>query len=193
MDLDDKMRTFTSYHGTTKSNADKIRQTNVVIHKRTVGQEIYKANRGKLPGSLGYGFYTFVDDYILAEAFASKFSESVDVLTFEVVVSKDELLDLDEKDTQRKYHEFRRVYLVHAKNLLNRFNVSYNPSNQHVMDGIILEEFSSKLKQMENITVKSVTMCTFTPLDDESSHESSHVNNGQELCVKSKSVLKLIE
>lgn len=100
------------YHGTNKFLANKnIKKFENKTFKIVVPDiQVAPVHPFKLPGSLGYGYYTFKDDFELAR----KFSEKKYGLTKSAILridvdkefSDDHVLDLRDPDKQKLFLEF---------------------------------------------------------------------------------------
>ncbi|MCF1684277.1 hypothetical protein LQF67_01625 [Tetragenococcus halophilus] len=190
---------YVSFHGTESSVAEKkIRYDAENLEFTSLTRERQKrySNRGgsfqgsrkskpKSPGSLGYGFYTFIRPENMAEQFISRICESYKIIEVKTVIKENEVLDFEDEDTRFKFHEFRQSFKKHIDAIYRDLDRPRNTAKQHSVDGIIIESFINSLFKNENKLVNAVLMWTYTPLDgDESLH--SYVPNSLELCIRNK-------
>ncbi|MDG4978462.1 hypothetical protein [Lactococcus lactis] len=184
------------YHGTNEQGSIRIMEGG---YKRipSIRDEIDKCKQKehyKIPGSLGYGLYTFLDDPVLALEFSKKFNDdNVKVLKFEFDELDDEyIFDL----TQTKYIKIFKNHCKSSRKLIEKMitgtKLGTNDKKQHTFDGILLEMFFDNLKGIK--TVKAVKMATYTHLDeDEDSSYTSYAPNGVEFTVRDQSIIKNVE
>lgn len=134
------------YHGTVASNAQNILKSGRFFNNLQIIESVlYGGQRKKIkvPGSLGYGIYTFVDDPSMALNFIKKFNDDVQVLQIEVdVKDTNSILDF----TNVKHQEQFRKFSQNAQNVekANRiFKAMPNKSNGKVdlFAGIMTELF----------------------------------------------------
>ncbi|MDQ8249067.1 hypothetical protein Q3C32_04840 [Enterococcus faecium] len=196
---------YESFHGTASDIAkDKIKfdKKNIKLTNYntefSTGINYNRTKRGrkaKPPGSLGYGFYSFVYTKELAEKFISKCHSDYTVMKVISNFEEDEILDFEEKDVRDKFHAFRSVFLQHVKIIYEQFGKPSNTHNQHVIDGLVIENFINELARRENKTISSVLMWTFTPCGETEEDRKlvSYVPNGLELCIRNKDKIDLLE
>lgn len=198
---------FTSYHGTKISIAEnQIKYSPLNIKITNFASELNKGvtysrnpkssfSRPKIPGSLGYGFYTFIYTKELAEKFISRQIEDYKILKVVSTISDDELLDFNDYEMREKFHVFRTSFLKHAEQIMNTLGNPSNSYKQHSTDGIVIEYFISKLEKEEKKTVSAVQMWTYTPCEELDSNQKyvSFVPNGLELCIRNKQIITLLE
>lgn len=180
------------YHGTgkqlyeqKKSNYFKIINYNVIIEASK------HSTKYKVPGSLGYGIYTYTANDMAYEM-ADKFYEDPIVVEVELDLKNDEILDLNDDETSVAFHVFRKKALQTARLHRKKFKVPNN--KQNVLDGIVIELFIKNIKaKQHNVKVSAVKLKTFAPILEERPDEYSNVHNGNEVCLRDSSVIKSIE
>lgn len=180
---------YIGYHGTNATSAEDIIDRNF---KRLplISQELRKPSNYKLPGSLGYGLYTFNSDPELAEEFSKRFNDDVKVVKIKLDVDEEEIFDLDLLEQMKK---LRKYYRDSAKRVERNINgKKINDKKQNIFDGILLENLFCQIRTLKE--VKAVKMATHTFLDtDGSSAYTSRVHNGQEICIRDYTIIKTIE
>lgn len=170
------------YHGTANVNAQKIiKSQRFRSDLQIIDSILWEGNRQKIkiPGSLGYGTYTFVNDPKLALMFAKKENEDPVVLqVFIKTVDDDNLLDLTEADSQEQFQKFSGylrnsqkaqeifkafTFKRRKKSNIDSHNVEDDNSPRDVYAGIMTELFIAFLKK-EGCRVKYVKKHTETLL-----------------------------
>ncbi|MGM0337720.1 hypothetical protein [Enterococcus sp. AZ007] len=196
---------YVSFHGTKKSIVDReirFSPKNVLITNLTAELECGRLDktsknyrRPKSPGSLGYGFYTFVQPKELTRDFISRQMDDYKILEVHSQFEDAEVLDLNVIETRTKFHAYRKEFLRHADKILKGLGYPENSHKQHAMDGIVIESFINKLFTKEKKKVTAVIMWTFTPCTDKDANIKmvSFVPNGLELCIRSNDNIKLLK
>ncbi|WP_040536564.1 hypothetical protein [Schleiferilactobacillus shenzhenensis] len=148
----------------------------------------------KNPGNLGYGFYSFVGDPFLAQAFGDKFSGRTVVLKLRVTSPEENILSFATNHQDRL--KFRQ-WLLHPKTqsalaILKKYygNQYRNTSVQKSLDGIMTELFCLFLKDSSLRTIQLVEQLTHTAIDG---LPNSSIPNGVELLIKSADVVTAVE
>ena len=143
-------------------------------------------------GSLGYGFYTFLDDYKLSYDFEKKFiheaHDRVVVFELDVEVSEDNLLVLDGENYDSK--QFRKwlalpeiqksIKFYKEKRKIN------NTGKQNSLDGILIELYCSLLAEVWGTKIEVVKAPTHTSIDG---MKVSGIMNGIEVLIKDPEVI----
>ncbi|MBD8086314.1 hypothetical protein HUK45_08795 [Limosilactobacillus sp. c9Ua_26_M] len=105
------------YHGTTTSNAKEILKSGRFHSNLHIIESIlYEGERKKfeIPGSLGYGTYTFVDDPSMALRFINKFGMDSQVLQVDVdIENSDSILDFTNPDHRKQF----RIFSQNSRNV----------------------------------------------------------------------------
>lgn len=188
MDISNQQR---CYHGTGKSSYSKKGDNYFKILRYDISTEFNKKKQGKtykLPGSLGYGIYTFTTEE-MAKLIAGKFYSDPMVLDIGLNPIEDSILDLNDMDTQENFHEFRLESYKSAEKHFENFNAAND--KQHVFDGIVIELYIKKLqKNNPGLIVSAVRLKTYTPLDKEKKNSYSYIPNGTELCLRDDRAIK---
>ncbi|ENZ5619658.1 hypothetical protein ACGWYS_000108 [Enterococcus faecalis] len=195
---------YESFHGTVSDiakNKIKYDKNNIEITNYETEYRVGIANqrrqrkKPKSPGSLGYGFYTFVYTKDLAENFISKSHSDYSIIKVTSEFEEDEILNFDEKDIREKFHVYRQIFLEYAERICKQFGNISNNHKQHTFDGLVIENFIKMLEKKEKKKVSSVLMWTFTPRDelDEDKRFVSYIPNGLELCVRNLQNIILLE
>lgn len=184
---------YISYHGSIKKNCDSILKNGLFIKKYIVASESNK-QRGtkKLPGSFGYGFYTFIDDKELCRIFANRMCGSNEVAVLEVnsEIVKTNIIDLTNANDQRIFHTYFNNNHQTAERLLNNFGNNKNTKKQHVKDGIVIELFISSLFTKKKTRIDAVVGESYTPGKE---NFFSYIPNGKELCIRNNNVITNIK
>ncbi|WP_242327832.1 hypothetical protein [Enterococcus avium] len=192
------MQEYISFHGTDKSVANekiKFSPDNILI--TTYRSEVEKGikyrnqkskSKPKPPGSLGYGFYTFVYSEQIAKGFISRQTIEYKIIEVHSKFEEDQILDLNVQEVREKFHVFRSEFIKHSEHILKLFGTPSNNYKQHVMDGIVIEMFIDKLFKNEQKSIKAVLAWTYTPCDEQSENIKfvSFIPNGLELCIRDK-------
>lgn len=90
-------------------------------------------------------FYSFVYTKELSEKIISKCQSDYTVMKVISNSEEDEILDFEEKDVRDKFQAFRNVFLQHIKIINEQFGKPSNTYNQHVIDGLVIENFINEL------------------------------------------------
>lgn len=175
---------YISYHGTNKQNANKILSVNFSIKLPVMMNNLYNPhNHEKVPGSLGFGLYTFIDNPSLAKDFSIRFNHTNwTVVEIQTEINHNELLDLDNSHNQTNYHEFKnkvrqQIELVAQHN----YQRAVSSRKQSVLDGITIELYIMAIKKQQ-ISINAVKMKTYTTTLK--TNWVSIVPNGIELCIR---------
>ncbi|MDT2751908.1 hypothetical protein [Enterococcus thailandicus] len=195
---------YESFHGT----ASNIAKNTIKYDKKNIkftnfageiskGMSYNRNKRGtkpKPPGSLGYGFYTFIHTKELAEKFISKSYDDYTLIKVISCFEENEILDFNEKDVRERFHAFRAEFLKYVQKIYDQLGNPSNTSKQHAVDGIVIESFIQKLEKNEKKKIFSVLMWTFTPCEElEDEKFVSYVPNGLELCIRRKENITSLE
>lgn len=177
------------YHGTTATNARKILEFGKFnSNLQSIDSILYNGRRGrtKIPGSLGYGVYTFLDDPLLAKRFISKFSNDIMVIRVDVdVKNKDSILDFTNFNHQKQFRKFSEN-THNVEKASNIFKAIPNKSNskKDLFAGIMTELFIVFLRK-KGVYIRFVKKQTETflpPLD--SSYQRLGIPNGTEFTIR---------
>lgn len=145
----------------------------------------------KLPGSLGYGFYTFKDGLSnpkeLAYEFSNKFNDQVVVLKIISSISENTILDLNNSDSKNEYRLFYNKSVKSAKSICRTKGIKINNRKQHVFDGVVLELYINYLKRKKHITVNGIVHDTVTAIKNEG---FSDIENSREFCIRDNAIIK---
>lgn len=183
------------YHGTSDKNAknDCLNFKNHLfkINILNITNTFNNKRRQKLPGSLGYGYYTFEDDYELALKFAKKKYSTPRVIEIELAtdIDDDSVLDFLNHLKREKFLKFVDYveYDQLAKKLMNAFNKThkYISDKQDVYAGIMTELFIQYLKSEYHQVIKVVRKETETFLDPRNNYKYRlGLPNGIEVCIR---------
>lgn len=187
------MENYVSYHGSLSTHCETIRSGKLVIKKFIVAQEAMNDNKSStVPGSFGYGFYTFIDDKKLSIEFAKKFHKSEDVAALKILseISENNILDLTVQKDRNLFHEFFHNNNPAVDRLLKNFGKHRDTKLQHVKDGLVIELLLSNLQNKKRLRIDAVVGESYTPTRD---GIYSYIPNGKELCIRNKSVITSIE
>ncbi|WP_204121312.1 MULTISPECIES: hypothetical protein [Levilactobacillus] len=170
----------TSFHGTNKQNASKIAKQGVRISIPRFDDQ-----RVKNPGSLGYGFYTFMDDFPeareLAFEFSNKFTSEVVVIRVMSQVDMSSILDMNNANDRMQYlHYFRRAHKK-IMGICKQRGLSLSNRKQHVFDGLMIESYIRYLKTRQKTIVNGVIHDTVTYVGTDG---MSDMENGREFCIR---------
>lgn len=181
------MISMVGYHGTTKSNGENILKSSIRKDK-TIFYYSSNIKHKKKPGTLGYGFYIFKDDPILAKAFHMKFSShDTTVLEINCEISRDKLLDLNDILIGKQFHTFLENNSRTIDGLYTKFGKPKASEliKQNVLNGIAVELFILELNK--NKYVVDAVMCrTYTPIEQ----IFITVPNGTEVCIRNLKTIK---
>lgn len=134
------------YHGTANINAQNIiKSQRFRSDLQIIDSILWEGNRRKIkiPGSLGYGTYTFVNDPQLALMFAKKENKNPVVLqVFIKTVDDDNLLDLTEADSQKQFQKFAG-YLRNSQKAQEIFKAFIKRSKKSNVDSRNIEDDNS--------------------------------------------------
>lgn len=176
-----------SFHGTNEKGEKDILSSNFKIRIPVIMNRSTK----KLPGSLGYGFYTFKDGLSnpkeLAYEFSNKFNDQVVVLKIISSISEDTILDLNNSDSKNEYRLFYNKTLNSAKYTCKTKGFNINNRKQHVLDGVILELYVQYLKSRKHIIVNGIIHDTVTAIKNEG---FSDIENSREFCIRDNAIIK---
>lgn len=199
------MQNITSFHGTSKDIANNsIRFSPANIKITTYKKELQKganhrqnrrAPKPKPPGSLGYGFYTFVNSDKLAREFIARQAADYELIKVLSEFDETQILNFSNEDIMDKFHAYRSQYLKHVENMLKVFGNPMNSHKQHTVDGLIIENFIEDIFKNEKKEIKAVMAWTFTPCDElsEDGKFVSFIPNGLELCIRDCSLINSLE
>lgn len=159
------------YHGTANINAYKIiKNQHFKNPSYNVDAILWEGTRQKIkvPGSLGYGIYTFIDNPNLALEFARKENEEPVVLEVSLKnINKTNLLDLTKKEHINQFQKFASYgkKAEKAQEIFNAFKDQHKiiGTSQDVYAGIMTELFIAFLKK-EKFIVRYVKKHTETLL-----------------------------
>ena len=186
------------YHGTTTSNAQKILKSGKFHSNLHVIESIlYEGERKKfeIPGSLGYGTYTFVDDPSMALRFINKFDMDNQVLQVDVdIENPDSILDFTNPDHRKQF----RIFSQNSRNVQkanNIFNAIPGGSNGKIdlFAGIMTEMFIVYLRK-NGICIRFVKKQTETFLPPfNNSYQRLGIPNGTEFTIRYPEDIKSIK
>lgn len=149
-------------------------------------------NNKRVPGSLGYGFYTYIDGLSdareLAYEYSHKFKDEP-IFIFKIVsnIEGTNLLDLNEDDSKNAYRSFYKKVFRSAENICKNKHFKINNKKQHVFDGVVLELYVQYLMQHKHIVVKGIIHDTVTYIHEDG---LSDIENGREFCIRSRDIIK---
>lgn len=151
------------FHGTSITNAKKIiTKKNVITHIKKIKK--IKINEGKNKiyvktkglGTLGYGFYSFVQIQRNAVTFAKKikssekrgFDENIGILKFRIKDKyKENVLNLSDPETLA----YKEKFIIENTDDINELEERYNNDTlAHKLDGAIIETFIDSLNNNDN-------------------------------------------
>lgn len=179
------------YHGTRFETARdfKIRGAEAVRIPKLTQRQIKDANFNKYVtiGSLGIGFYTFLDNPDLAYAFVQKFSNDVVVFELEIEISEDNLLILEynTEDMNRFNAWIKMPEVQRSINFYEKHKI-VNGSKQKSLDGILIELYCRQISEINKINIDAVEKPTHTSIDGIS---NSDIINGMEVLIKNKEII----
>lgn len=145
------------YHGTTKLNADSIKEEGFNITVPSIVEvERNQRYKNKTIGSLGYGLYTFENNARLAYEFASKY-DKVDPIVFEISVEfpENSLLDLTQENMNTMFNKFCRIQsnTKHGEMIYNQIRKT---RKVNVYAGIMIELFILFLQKKFKVKILGV-------------------------------------
>lgn len=185
------------YHGTNFVGSKNLK----VKKEKAINPDVYTTKqiknhdvKDKEPGSLGYGFYTFLDNPQLAYEFADKFLSAEKgnhtvVFKLDADVSSENLLVLDgvSEDSKRLNQWLHRPKV---KKIVGHLAEKYsNHGPQKSLDGAMIELYCLTLKESNLAKIKAVQAPTHTYIKDDILEESN-ILNGIEVLIKDPSVVK---
>lgn len=199
------------YHGTCKERAEE----DVYNFKRKAFKislydlsdpnfkiELKKRKYSKLPGSLGYGYYTFEENKNLALEFSKKKYKNENQIIKIELNSDLEILDLTDEETQKIFIEFARNKEI-SKLAKVKYELMANMRNktsgrislkQDSFAGIITELFIKYYAQHTSRNIQIVRKSTetfYSPFD--SIKYRLGIPNGIEVCIRDEKCIKSIE
>lgn len=177
------------YHGTTVSNAQKILKSGKFhSNLHTIESILYNGQRKRfsVPGSLGYGTYTFVDDPNIALHFISKFGVDNQVLQVDVdIKNHNSILDFTNPLHQEQFRRFSQISQnVSKANDIFRVMPGKSDGKVDLFAGIMTELFIGYLRK-NGIYIRFVKKQTETflpPLTN--SYQRLGVPNGTEFTIR---------
>lgn len=181
------------YHGTRFESARdfKIRGAKAIRIPKLTQRQIKDANFNRYVtiGSLGIGFYTFLDDPELAYAFIQKFSKGKKVIVFELEaeVSEDNLLVLDyNTEDMKRFNTW--IKMPEVQNSINFYEKHkiINGSKQKSLDGILIELYCRQISEVNKINIDAVEEPTHTSIDG---INNSGIINGIEVLIRNKEII----
>ncbi|MFY3791390.1 hypothetical protein ACOQFO_06800 [Ureibacillus sp. MALMAid1270] len=167
------MKYYIGYHGTSTTNAQRIKQTNFVIDYTKVGW-------------LGTGTYLFDENQELARSWANyKYpTVSKNIVRCEIEVDKEKVFDVvDPLGEHNKFFHAIRKQLIEQQ-LKNR-NIEVKVKNKKDFDGKTYN-FICKAKDFKLVRAATYTYQEY----DRTLRLDSRVPNGVELCVKDLRIIK---
>lgn len=181
------------YHGTRFETARdfKLKGAQAIKIPKLTQRQIKDANFNKsvTVGSLGIGFYTFLDDPGLAYAFIQKFSNGKGVVVFEleIEVAEDNLLILEynTEDMNRFNAWIKMPEVQKSINFYEKHKI-LNGSKQKSLDGILIELYCRQISEINKINIDAVEKPTHTSIDGIS---NSDIINGMEVLIKNKEII----
>lgn len=177
------------YHGTTTSNAQKILESGKFHSNLHIIESIlYEGQRRKLeiPGSLGYGTYTFMNDPMMALHFIRKFDTDGQVLQVNVdIENADNILDFTNPNHRKQFRIFSQNS-QNAKKANDIFKAMPNRANGKIdlFAGIMTELFIGYLRR-NGICIRFVKKQTETFLPPfNNSYQRLGIPNGTEFTIR---------
>lgn len=181
------------YHGTRFESARdfKLRGAKAVHIPKLTQKQIKDANFREYVtiGSLGIGFYTFLDNPDLACAFIQKFSNGKMAVIFELEaeVLEDNLLVLEyNTEDLKRFNTWIRMPEVQNSIEFYKKNKIMNGSKQKSLDGILIELYCRQISEANKISIDAVEAPTHTSIDGIS---NSGIINGVEVLIRNKEVI----
>ncbi|WP_413491436.1 hypothetical protein [Brochothrix thermosphacta] len=180
------------FHGTDKEKASVYDKKGFSLKRYTLGEETVNAQRNKpskSPGSLGYGFYMFLDDREMATLFSKKFHKEENIVIYELELKIDEqnLLDLRNNEERKRYNAFFKSMEEKIEERMKKMKKTNN--HQSLADGIALEFYCTYLKTRETIIVKSIMGESYTT----DTKIRSFFNNCTEVCIRDGEIVSRFE
>lgn len=170
------------YHGTSKQCEKEILDQGFKITKFL--HEVDK--KQEMPGDLGNGIYAFIKDefsdplqnaHNFALTYRVKEVGDLSILSLEVDVEENNLLDFDDLENLKSFNKFKNRTSVRAESIFKSVN-NNNAKNRDNRDGIYIELFIQRFR----IPCKAVKKRTYTKFHDEA--KKSNMDNGTELCIR---------
>ena len=198
---------FDGYHVTPTSNVKGILNsynnfipidTGIKYMTKQLSLKGGKTNR-KIPGSLGYGLYTFTEGLLAPEAlidgFAKRVTGNVQLkkVIFHINVEESNILDLT-SSSSIQYQSFANYCEATAK-AINKINFQFTSKgkNQLVWEGVATELFIGEMEKRGKIYY-GVRRDTYTPLFRNSVDASIRkTSNGIEFLIRDWSIVSTIE
>ncbi|MDE6946933.1 MAG: hypothetical protein K2P14_07115 [Anaeroplasmataceae bacterium] len=179
------------YHGTDRKNAKNIIEkgfnTTVPAIQEILYQSDNKGRRIKIPGSLGYGVYTFQDSYSMAKSFSKKFSKDVCVLKIEISdEANNNILDLTKDRVKEEFSHFARIAesVKNADQLYSVFK-KYGSAKMDLYAGIMTELYILFLTTKKKRKIRCVRKRTETLLPPLCRvHQRLCIDNGTEFTIR---------
>ncbi len=176
------MKVYTVYHGTQYGSSAKK-----LLDMGKAAIEFHPNPARKIPGNLGYGFYTFLHDGEMAEAFASKFGDKPIVFELSVVLPPEHTLSFDISEEDRQDYQ-KWLQLPNVRREVERQKRKYrNASRQKSLDGALVEAFCQMLKDTRSADVYAVRSTTTTAVGIDI--PGSAIPNGVEVLIKDASII----
>lgn len=187
----------TLYHATTKVNAETILTRNrlspIDRHINPVYEGMRQEHIKKDPGSLGYGFYLFSNLNITSEFMEEKIRSEGSILSIEVEIRKENLIDLTDLSQLNGYNIFKKKIWGTPTYKQRKKAFSNVPGGQSALEGALIDHYINyelpgiyRKKVGRNLNVFCVKAFTATQLKHS---RGSFVANGVEYCLKHNKVI----
>lgn len=197
---------FLGYHVTPETEVKKILDNYHSNKHITTGfsflsqQKLAKSNgkTPKVPGSLGYGVYTFVegltspDDLIKGFARRQFNGTSIKLVKFSVSLDENQLLDLVDT-TSHAYRSFQN-YCTALEDMIDdtTLKIGDRGKNQFVWDGVATELIIDLLTKKMDKCILAVRRDTYTPLSEKHNFKRL-TSNGYEFLIRSWKIVSDID
>lgn len=195
------------YHGTGKeeANNDVLNFNNhkLKIEIPNISKFNYLSKIKKLPGSLGYGYYTFEDDKEIAYSFSEK-KKYPEPTVVKIQINKDfdddHVLDFKEEYKKKLFLQFAKSTKQNeiGKIILKKFEDTHRnvriSAKQDVFAGIMTELFIKYMYKEEGKVIQIVRKDTetFLPPFDNSKYRLG-IPNGTEVCIRDVNCIKTVD
>ncbi|MCI1894831.1 MAG: hypothetical protein LKJ01_08680 [Lactobacillus sp.] len=140
-------------------------------------------------GSLGYGFYSFLEDADMARYFAQKFAHDGGVLVLEIRVRLDSnttlRFDSSVEDIKR-FHAFLNDP-KRSRDVRHLINTYSNSSFQKSLDGALIELYCALMKEGDIADINAI--CSPTTSNVGNVIPDAQVPNGIEVLIKDRKVI----
>jgi len=181
------------YHGTRFESARefKLKGAKAIRIPKLTQRQIKDANFDKYVtiGSLGIGFYTFLDNPDLAYAFIQKFSNGKRVIVFEleIEVLEENMLVLEyNTEDMKRFNTWIKLPEVQDSIKFYKKQKILNSSKQKSLDGILIELYCRQVSEINKTNIDAVEAPTHTSIDGIS---NSGIINGIEVLIRNKEII----